>query len=61
MSKDILYAFFSLRMWHIRSVYNPNGSPYYTADNEEEMFVLLRSKGFELLCCNNRNYYFKKL
>ena len=60
MDKDILKAFFSFGMWHIRSVYTPHGSPYYTAKDEEEMFKMLREKRFEFIAVSSKSYFFKE-
>lgn len=59
--KDILIAQYSAGMWHIRSAYNPEEWPYWTARNETDMFNFLRKRGYELLTLNNGTFYFKEV
>ena len=61
MKRDVLRAFYSAEMWHIRSIYNPHGSPYHTAKDELEMFKLLKEQGFEMFAIDRNVYFFKKI
>lgn len=55
---NTLKAFYSYGMFHVRDICNPNGSPYWTPKDEEDLFKYMDREGYSIAAISKKAYYF---